>query len=123
MSGFGSSSNWCQFHKPFLRGRIVSESLDRFYELLKTFFRSKTVQLSVSVTLKIIKIDPRSPQLYPYQQTAVNVLYFSFIHPKTMQVPPAFVNLAKTRGTGAPGSVPARTMIVFSIGKVNLFGS
>ena len=38
-----------------------------------------------------------NPQLYPYQQTAVNVLYFTFINPNTMAVPPAFINLAKTR--------------------------
>lgn len=57
-----------------------------------------------------------TPQLYPYQQTAVNVLYFSFIHPRSMKVPQAFINLAKTRGTGTVGAVPSTTMIVFSIG-------
>ena len=38
-----------------------------------------------------------NPILYPYQQADVNVLYLTFINPNTMAVPPAFVNLAKTR--------------------------
>merc|ERR1719225_526194 len=33
-----------------------------------------------------------------------------------MDVPPAFQKLAATRGTGAPGSVPANTVIMFAIG-------
>ena len=58
-----------------------------------------------------------TPQLYSYQQTAFNVLYFSFINPQTMPVvPKAFSNLAKGRGSPATGSVPSTAMIVFAIG-------
>ena len=28
------------------------------------------------------------PELYEYQQKGSNVLFFSFIHPQTMQIPP-----------------------------------
>ncbi len=58
-----------------------------------------------------------SPELYPYQQQAANVLFFSFIDPIKMVV--AFAKLAKTRGSGAQGSVPANTMILFAIGEIN----
>lgn len=61
--------------------------------------------------------DNWTPKLYPYQQSSFNILFFSFIDPMTMNVPPAFANLAKTRGTGTNGAVPATTMIVFAIGK------
>jgi len=57
-----------------------------------------------------------NPKLYPYMQTGANVLFFTFIHPTTMEVPPAFVNLAKTRGTDAEGAVPADTVILFALG-------
>jgi len=33
-----------------------------------------------------------------------------------MKVPPAYVNLAKTRGSGAAGSIPKDTVIIFSVG-------
>jgi len=56
------------------------------------------------------------PKLYPYMQTGANVLFFTFIHPTTMKVPPAFVNLAKTRGSGQPGAVPKDTVILFALG-------
>lgn len=56
------------------------------------------------------------PKLYPYMQTGANVLFFTFIHPTTMEVPPAFVNLAKTRGSNEPGAVPADTVILFALG-------
>lgn len=56
------------------------------------------------------------PKLYPYMQTGANVLFFTFIHPTTMEVPPAFVNLAKTRGTNQEGAVPADTVILFALG-------
>jgi len=56
------------------------------------------------------------PELYEYQRTGANVLFFTFIHPTTMAVPPAFKKLAKTRGTNAPGSVPNDTVILFAIG-------
>jgi hypothetical protein len=57
------------------------------------------------------------PELYPYMQTGANVLFFTFIHPTTMKVPPAFKNLAKTRGTNQPGAVPKDTVILFALGK------
>ena len=59
-----------------------------------------------------------NPELYPYQQKGSNVLFFSFVNPSTMAVPPAFKALAKTRGTNAPGAVPANTVIIFAIGKI-----
>ena len=58
-----------------------------------------------------------TPQLRPYQQTSANVLFFSFINPSTMAIPPAYANLARTRGTGAAGAVPATTTIIFAVGK------
>jgi len=56
------------------------------------------------------------PRLYDWQQKAANVLFFTFIHPVTMDVPPAFENLAKTRGTGVEGAIPSDTVILFAIG-------
>jgi len=56
------------------------------------------------------------PQLFEWQQQAANVLFFTFIHPDTMEVPPAFQKLAASRGTGLPGAVPADTVIMFAIG-------
>jgi len=56
------------------------------------------------------------PELFEWQQQAANVLFFTFIHPDTMDVPPSFQKLAATRGTGAPGSVPSNTVIMFAIG-------
>ena len=58
----------------------------------------------------------QDPELFQWQQDAANVLFFTFIHPDTMDVPPAFQKLAATRGSGAPGSVPANTVIMFAIG-------
>ena len=49
------------------------------------------------------------PSLYPYQQEAANVLFFTFINPSTMVVPKAFEKLAATRGTGAEGAIPEDT--------------
>merc|ERR1719361_1375703 len=60
--------------------------------------------------------DDCQPRLYPYQQTGANVLFFTFIHPTTMEVPPAFQHLARTRGTNEPGAVPADTVILFALG-------
>ena len=57
------------------------------------------------------------PRLYDWQQKAANVLFFTFIHPVTMDVPPAFEDLAKTRGTGVEGAIPSDTVILFAIGK------
>merc|ERR1740124_1917179 len=56
------------------------------------------------------------PKLFAWQQEASNVLFFTFIHPDTMDIPPSFKQLAATRGTGAPGAVPANTVIMFAIG-------
>merc|ERR550539_391851 len=56
------------------------------------------------------------PRLFPWQQESSNVLFFTFIHPDSMEVPIAYRKLAATRGTGAPGSVPANTVIIFAIG-------
>lgn len=57
------------------------------------------------------------PRLHEWQQKAANVLFFTFIHPVTMDVPPAFESLAKTRGTNEPGAIPSDTVILFAIGK------
>ncbi len=56
------------------------------------------------------------PRLYDYQQKGANVLFFTFIHPQTMDIPPAFEKLAKTRGTNVEGAIPADTVIMFAIG-------
>lgn len=56
------------------------------------------------------------PELFTWQQESSNVLFFTFIHPGTMEIPPSFKKLAKTRGSSAPGSVPADTVIMFAIG-------
>jgi len=57
------------------------------------------------------------PQLYPYQQNGSDILFFTFINPDDMPaVPPAFANLAKTRGSNEIGAVPSSTTILFAIG-------
>jgi len=56
------------------------------------------------------------PRLYEWQQKAANVLFFTFIHPVTMDIPPAFEDLAKTRGTNVEGAIPSDTVILFAIG-------
>ena len=56
------------------------------------------------------------PMLYPYQQAAANVLYFTFIDPASMEVPRSFQKLAQTKGTYKEGAVPADTLIFFAIG-------
>merc|ERR1711962_1114252 len=56
------------------------------------------------------------PELFDWQRTASNVLFFTFIHPDTMEVPPSFEKLAASRGTDQPGSVPEDTLILFAIG-------
>ena len=38
-----------------------------------------------------------------------------------MDVPPAFEDLAKTRGTGVDGAIPSDTVILFAIGKQSNF--
>jgi hypothetical protein len=59
------------------------------------------------------------PELYDWQQTGSNVLFFTFIHPGTMDIPPSFQKLAASRGSGKPGAVPADTVIMFAIGKLD----
>ena len=56
------------------------------------------------------------PKLFEYQQTGANVLFFTFVDPKTMKIPTAFEKLAATRGSSEPGSVPQDTKIIFAIG-------
>lgn len=57
------------------------------------------------------------PELYPYQQNGSDILFFTFINPDDMPaVPPAYKNLAKTRGSNEIGAVPADTTILFAIG-------
>lgn len=56
------------------------------------------------------------PELYDWQREGSNVLFFTFIHPETMDVPDSYQKLAATRGSDAPGSVPANTVIMFAIG-------
>jgi len=57
-----------------------------------------------------------NPELFEWQQQASNVLFFTFIHPDTMEVPPSFQKMAASRGTDQPGAVPADTVIMFAIG-------
>eukprot|EP00095_Tigriopus_kingsejongensis_P010891 maker-scaffold1216_size55193-snap-gene-0.10 protein:Tk10891 transcript:maker-scaffold1216_size55193-snap-gene-0.10-mRNA-1 annotation:"glycoside hydrolase family 18 protein" len=56
------------------------------------------------------------PALYPWQQISANVLFFTFIHPTTMEIPQSFQKLAATRGTDKEGAVPKDTTIIFAIG-------
>jgi len=56
------------------------------------------------------------PLLHEYQQTGANVLFFTFINPATMEVPLSYQKLVASRGTGAEGSVPAYTRIIFAVG-------
>ena len=45
------------------------------------------------------------PSLYDYQMQGSNVLWFTFINPQTMEVPPAYQNLALCRNLpGCPSS-------------------
>jgi hypothetical protein len=57
-----------------------------------------------------------NPELFEWQQVGSNVLFFTFIHPDTMDVPPSFQKLAASRGTDQPGAVPQDTVIMFAIG-------
>lgn len=56
------------------------------------------------------------PKLHPWQQTNLNLLFFSFVNPGHMQVPLSFIKLARSRGTDKEGSVSVNTFIIFSIG-------
>jgi hypothetical protein len=49
-------------------------------------------------------------------QKGANVLYLTFVNPKTMAVPRSFEKLAGSRGTNATGAVPEDTVIIFAIG-------
>jgi len=60
--------------------------------------------------------DEWQPELPGYLARGANVLFFSFIYPGTMAVPPAYSNFAKTRGSGRPGSIPSNITIMFAIG-------
>ena len=60
------------------------------------------------------------PRLYEWQQKAANVLFFTFIHPITMDVPPAFEALAKTRGQDIPGAIPRDTVVLFALGMLTI---
>ena len=51
------------------------------------------------------------PKLFPWQQESSNVLFFTFIHPDTMEVPPSFQKLAASRGSESEVS-PERANIV-----------
>ena len=55
------------------------------------------------------------PELYQWQQETSNVLFFTFINPRTMKIPPSFKSLAASRGTGFQGSVPNDTLIIFAM--------
>merc|ERR1712130_418482 len=57
-----------------------------------------------------------NPLLHKYQQEGANVLFFTFINPASMEVPLSFKKLAASRGTGAEGSVPTDTRIIFAVG-------
>jgi len=57
------------------------------------------------------------PVLHPYQQKGANVLFLAFLNPATMPaLPPAMANLAATRGSSEPGSVPSSTILIPSLG-------
>ena len=49
------------------------------------------------------------PEMYEYMAEAANVLFFSFINPETMIVPNAYKKLMASKGSGAPGTIPADT--------------
>jgi len=58
--------------------------------------------------------DNWQPSLYDYQTQGSNVLFFTFINPQNMTVPPAYSNLAKCQGqSGCPTN---EQLIIFSIG-------
>ena len=57
-----------------------------------------------------------NPELPPWLQDVASALYFTFIHPVDMDVPPAFQKLAASRGTNSTGAVPTNTTILFAIG-------
>lgn len=61
--------------------------------------------------------DDWEPALHPYQQDGANALFLTFLNPSTMPaLPPAFKSLAASRGSGAEGSVPENTTLIFSVG-------
>ena len=62
------------------------------------------------------RADNWEPRLYPWQQETANVLFFTFIHPESMEVPLSYQKLTATRGTNEPGAVPKDTVIMFAIG-------
>ena len=56
--------------------------------------------------------------LYDWQKRFANVLFLTFIHPTTMEVPPSFKKLSDTRKTQGPGAIPRDTVIIFAIGEL-----
>lgn len=58
--------------------------------------------------------DNWQPALYNYQIGGSNVMWFTFINPITMSVPPAFANLAKCRGQS--GCPTHDQIVLFSFG-------
>lgn len=58
--------------------------------------------------------DNWQPALYDYQIEGSNVMWFTFIDPNTMAVPPAFANLAKCRGQSGCPTQDQR--VIFSFG-------
>ena len=60
--------------------------------------------------------DTWQPYLQPTITMGSNTVFFTFINPTTMSVPPAFTKLAKTRGASGTRSIPSTTTILFSIG-------
>ena len=61
------------------------------------------------------------PEMYDYMAEAANVLFFSFINPETMIVPNAYKKLMATKGSGAPGTIPADTSKLNTIPNVRDF--
>lgn len=53
------------------------------------------------------------PELFTWQQESSNVLLH--LHPPRHHGDPVLKKLAKTRGSSAPGSVPADTVIMFAM--------
>ena len=57
-----------------------------------------------------------TPRLHQYQVEGANVIFMTFVDPKTMEVPVAMRNLAASRGKSETGSVPHATKLIVSVG-------
>ena len=76
--------------------------------------------MGLYLLLQDLPLNPSfEPALYDYQQTGANVLFFTFIHPRGMEVPDTFKKLAASRGTDKPGAVPEGHIILFAIGGIS----